>query len=473
LLADPQADLVPHPAQYRVDGEIGRFRFDTFDVRKAKGPIVFSGASLFPTLKGREWYETSGFKKVALMMGVTESSYRRTNDLLNYSRRQLQGGTPLNTLRDTAESEGTAILEFLETESARILKEHHFAEDGTRLPEATVDPAKAPPATLDGRKVRAARRAVQEKMRQRGMPENQVQAVAPMASKKAESQQQDAAPQKAAVYEDPQATVNISMDDVSVKKQKEEREPPAKQRAPSDEMPDGEPKPTSTEERNKRPAAYTTVARIDCAGRGFTLVGASVWIVLRFVLAFLLVNSMAGLRLLFFIDGQRSLQDSILVFFRWHPCVSIVLDWFHLIKKCKEGLSLALKGRTIRNQHLKEIARLLWYGLVSEAITYVGAIPAKDIKDRAALERLIGYFERNRPWIPCYAMRRWLGLQNSSNPAERTCNLVTSHRQKNNGMSWSPRGSLALAAITAVALNGHTRQWLKRRAIPLVMAQAA
>jgi hypothetical protein len=67
------------------------------------------------------------------------------------------------------------------------------------------------------------------------------------------------------------------------------------------------------------------------------------------------------------------------------------LDWFHLVKKFKEDLSLACRGRAIRNQHLGVRVRLLWYGLVSEARQYLAAIPAEDRKDTAAIERLEAY----------------------------------------------------------------------------------
>jgi hypothetical protein len=465
LLAEPDLELVPHAADYRVDGEVGRFRFGTFDLKKPQGPIVFSGTSLLPPLKGREWYETSGFKQVALVMGTVQRSYRKTTDAFNYSRRQLQGGTPLNTLRDTAESEGMAVLKFLDTEATRVLQEHHFAADGTPPPEALVhQEAATPPATLGDQKIHEARLAMQQEMRKRGMPESHVQA--------AGGEDKTATQQKQAVYEDPGATVNISVDDVGVKEQKQQRDRPNKHQTLPGGATDGVKELASQESERKRPMAYTTVARIEHAGHGFTLVGAGVLVVLWLVLAFLLNNKLRGKHWVFFTDGQRNLQNSVVAFFGWYRWMSVILDWFHLIKKCKEELSLGLKGRTLRNEHLKQIARFLWYGLVSEAVEYVRAIPEEHIKNKEPLERLIGYFERNRAWIPCYALRRRLGLRNASNPVERTCNLVTSCRQKHNGMSWSPSGSLALAAITSVVLNNHTQKWLKQKVVPLVFSQA-
>jgi len=104
--------------------------------------------------------------------------------------------------------------------------------------------------------------------------------------------------------------------------------------------------------------------------------------------------------------------------------------------------------------------------LVDRAKTYLAAIPSTDIKDSKAIDRLSGYLERNRKWIPCYAMRSKLKLPNSSNPVERCNNLVTARRQKHHGMSWSENGSYALTALSAVTINNATDQWVDQRTLP-------
>jgi hypothetical protein len=97
-----------------------------------------------------------------------------------------------------------------------------------------------------------------------------------------------------------------------------------------------------------------------------------------------------------------------------------------------------------------------------------------DIKNPAPLNRLIEYLERNRERIPCYSMRKRLGLPNSSNPVERSNNIVTAMRQKHNGMSWSNNGSYALTALKAVVVNQSTKQWVTTRTLPfLLVAKAA
>ena len=218
---------------------------------------------------------------------------------------------------------------------------------------------------------------------------------------------------------------------------------------------------------------HTSVARIEHDGKGFTLVGPSLFTLLRFVLAFLLCNGLTGNRLRFYVDGQRSLQDAILTFFRWHRAVSLILDWFHVVKKFKELLSMAMRGRELRNAQAKALLRMLWYGMVDEAIAHLRSIDSSQIKDQKQIELLIGYLERNRSWIPNYALRRQLDLGNSSNPAERTNNLLASQRQKKNGMSWSTAGSQALSALACVVLNDRTRKWLNEAKFTLTFNHAA
>ena len=132
-----------------------------------------------------------------------------------------------------------------------------------------------------------------------------------------------------------------------------------------------------------------------------------------------------------------------------------------------------LTGLDCQNPNAKVLLRMLWYGLVDEAINHLRSIDSSQIKDQKQIELLIGYFERNRLWIPKYALRRRLDRSNSSNPAERTCNLLASQRQKKNGMSWSTGGSQALSALACVVLNNRTRTWLTEAKFTLTFNQAA
>jgi len=86
------------------------------------------------------------------------------------------------------------------------------------------------------------------------------------------------------------------------------------------------------------------------------------------------------------------------------------------------------------------------------------------------IHKLCHYLKRNRPYIPCYVVRKELGLRNSSNIGEKMNDLVVSDRQKHNGMSWSKEGSVALASITALIRNNEYALWFEQGNIEFKLA---
>ena len=81
-----------------------------------------------------------------------------------------------------------------------------------------------------------------------------------------------------------------------------------------------------------------TMARVDRIEGHYTLNGWGIPAVLRFLVAFLLTHDLLQTRhLQFFVDGARSLRADILHQFQeWFPSGRIILDGFHLKKKCQE-----------------------------------------------------------------------------------------------------------------------------------------
>ena len=386
------------------------------------------------------------------MYGAAQRSYRQTIKVFNRSRYQEVGGTPLNTLRDVTQSEGLKVLDFLTRKATGIFRKLGFSPEG--VPQAECEAIKAIENIAYPNKttLRPALAAVCADMAKKGLSAEDIKKVHRSIVTNT-------------AYEQSGQCVYVHIDDVGVKEQKQHRDKKGAAKEPNGNK--------DAAEKDKRPTVQNTVARIEHGGKGFTLTGRSVMEVLTFVLAFLLNNQLLKLNIKFCTDGQRSLQDAIIGFFSWHKLVSLLLDWFHVVKKLKEDLSLACRGREIRNRHLKQLTTFLWFGLVDKAQAYLAAIPKEDIKDSKAIERLIGYLERNRKWIPCYAMRSKLKLPNSSNPAERCNNLVTANRQKHHGMSWSENGSYALTALNAVTANNATKQWVEDRIIPFTLVEKA
>jgi len=71
------------------------------------------------------------------------------------------------------------------------------------------------------------------------------------------------------------------------------------------------------------------------------------------------------------------------------------------------------------------------------------------------------------------AVRQTLGLRNSSNHGEKANDLVISKRQKHNGMSWSPEGSVSLAAVTTLVRNQGQDTWFNQNIVPMEFPRAA
>ncbi len=202
----------------------------------------------------------------------------------------------------------------------------------------------------------------------------------------------------------------------------------------------------------------------------YVLNGHGIKNVLLFLMAFLFHNGLTGTRIQFFTDGHKILNDAIFKWFIWYKNVGIILDWFHLEKKCKEQLSLALKGRMIRNDILENLKPLLWYGVTDKAVVCLEEIDKDSIKDIGSLNKLIKYLKRNKPYIPCYGARKELGLCNSSAIGEKMNDLVVSERQKHNGMSWSKSGSVSLATITALKRNKENDKWFEEKELEFKLA---
>lgn len=426
-----QASAEVRAKPYRVDGEVGRFTFQAHQVVCA-GEVVYDTATdLFPALGPREWYRTQGFKELASVYGVVDGSFRKTQALLNRVRHQRQGGTPLRTLWDNAEAEGRQVQAHLEQLATTTLAEHGFTPAGT--PPADADYDRQSLITLPAEQVTTALQACTtvpewgEEMKNNPVP-----------------------------YEDPAHTVLVAIDEVSVKQQKA----PRGQSAGSSAQP-------AAQERKR---VHHTVARIAQGTTAYILTGHEVAQVLRLLLAFLLRNRLLQHNLVFFVDGQRSLHAAILQAFAWFAPLQIILDWYHLIEKCKQQLSLALKGRDLRNAVLDRLRPRLWHGCVTQAVAVLRTIPADQIKDQQALDKLIEYLERHRTFIPCYAARKQLGLCNSSQAGEKANDLVVAHRQKHNGMSWRERGSTALASLTALVKNGEGLRWFSMQTLAFSFA---
>ncbi|MDR2856011.1 MAG: hypothetical protein LBV40_07690, partial [Methanomicrobiales archaeon] len=135
-------------------------------------------------------------------------------------------------------------------------------------------------------------------------------------------------PFDASDYEIPEETVSISADGISVKRQTKWR-------------------PRSKQEKEQHKRVNNTVVHVEKDGRYFVLHSGTVLGAFKQLASFLLRNKFLEKQLAFFVDGARDLNSMIHNMFRGLN-IKIILDWYHLEKKCLEQLSMALKGRKIR-----------------------------------------------------------------------------------------------------------------------------
>lgn len=397
---------------------------------KKDGELIYNTVgSIFPEQKGKEIYKTSGYKEISIIYGATENSYRQTSSLINRVRHQ-EGATPVRTVADNTEREGEKLIDFIGQKAKNIFAENNFTQAG--------EPEHKTAEYNDGN----------IKLKRDEEIEKAIEGCDLSEEEKAEIMKNPVC------YELPNGTVNISIDDVNVKHQKEERKGGDKE--------DGKSK--------EREYVHNTVAHIQTEGLSYIINGYGMLFTLRIIIAFLLNNDLLKKRIQFFVDGQKTLHSAILKAFFWFNNKGIILDWYHLEDKCKRELSMAMKGRQIRNDVLARLMYLLWYGMIDKAIEYLNNLSEGSIKDTSALARLINYIERNRSYIPCYGVRKKLGLRNSSNRGEKSNDLIVSDRQKHNGMSWSKSGSVSLATLSSLKRNKEYKRWFEENDLEFKLA---
>lgn len=367
-----------------------------------------------------------------MVFSACDESFRKSASQINrvWWRQEKTDQVQSRTIANVVEREGEQMQAHLRTKAKHILEDYGFTADGSLS-----DPKKAF-ASIKKEDVTLSREVVCHMIEElnRGQEKEKHIDISELHE----------------TFEDPSAIkANISIDDVCCKKQKASGR---KRGSPPKE---------------KREMVYNTVAHIqNKESKTYTLNTPTISQMMLIALAFLLANELMNLpgSLVFFTDGARDLRSSIQDIFRFIP-FKIILDWFHLKKKCKDLLSMAINGKQVKNQILTALLAWLWLGKVHRAIKVLQDLSQDQIKNNKELKNLINYLDRNSSCIPCYALRKRLSLRISSNPVEKANDLVVSSRQKHNGMSWSADGSTSLATLTSVRRNDEHLNWLRHRDI--------
>ena len=167
-------------------------------------------------------------------------------------------------------------------------------------------------------------------------------------------------------------------------------------------------------------------------------------------------NMLQDRDLMIFSDGARNIKNVIHDVFSFRP-YTLNLDWFHLRKHCYEVLTMALVGG-LKNKERNEGIRYhfdkrLFAGNIEEAKRYLDDLDPSTIKNPEKIEELKKYLDSKSYGIYPYAVRKEMGIINSSNQGEKSNDLVVAQRCKHNGMSWTGSGITGMRNINLIILN--------------------
>jgi hypothetical protein len=414
--------------KYEIDAELGRFEINTYRVKRGSRTIFNSKIELFPKKASNEKYHSACYDHLILRLSSKIPSFRECTEILNRLRWQdAEDKIKLRTLSDAIEREGHRIIDYIDLKTKQLLQENQFdTERGTPLNKTVIDECIANPKVPI-------------------IAQERISEIIDEYNKGKDKEKQIDETQIKEAFVADEHCVNISIDDVGSVEQK----PTGRMKNPP--------------HKENRHYVKNTVVHIQNGFGKYILDGIGIRKMLVVLTAFLLCNGLfENKSIIFFTDGADDIKNPIREVFSWRH-YRIILDWYHLKKKCKERLSMAIKGRDWRNEVLKNILIFMWLGKVDDAVEHLRKIDNYKIKNKDEIEKLIAYFQRNWSYIPCYALRQRLGLRVSSNRGEKANDLVVAKRQKHNGMSWSKTGSTGLANVTALFLNKEDENWINRR----------
>ncbi len=190
---------------------------------------------------------------------------------------------------------------------------------------------------------------------------------------------------------------------------------------------------------------------------------------LRQLLVLLLICAVQWPAVLILADGARWIRAWFGEVLAVLPRSSLILDWWHLCKRCRELASMTCRGRKAKAALLRPIYRHLWQGDVPAAITMLEAYRPQ-AKDAERLEEWMTYLRERAPYLPNYRERRRTCQYIGSGAVEKVNDVVVARRQKGQGMRWQEATSDALAALRTLMLNGGwDRYWQHHEVLPLVV----
>jgi hypothetical protein len=174
-------------------------------------------------------------------------------------------------------------------------------------------------------------------------------------------------------------------------------------------------------------------------------------------------------RLLLLADGAKWIRNFYQLLQGHLPSSQMVLDWFHLQRKCYQFSSAIGRDKKAKAKLLGALYYHLWRGQVDEASQILQAY-RPEAKSLDKLDELLAYLEARQAFIPNYKERRQQRQFIGSGHAEKANDLIVARRQKHRGMHWSLDTSNALATLKTLMLNrGWDLYWCGRQVLPLAV----
>ena len=218
------------------------------------------------------------------------------------------------------------------------------------------------------------------------------------------------------------------------------------------------------------------------------------------LMAFLILNGLEDRYLVFFTDGEETLKTIPDRIFKDWPHVHY-MDYYHIKERLSEIFSRVFKAGKIvddtiepeyfkngkvkkssikmitRSQYyLRTLISILWSGNVQDAKTWLEKMKqSSDLKPKGAvaLDEAIGYLTRKGNRIPCFYLRKLLGLRNTSNSVEISNNILVARRQKKKGCSWATDGSFACSENTCLYANEEAEAYFTKGSITFSLRHRA
>ena len=207
----------------------------------------------------------------------------------------------------------------------------------------------------------------------------------------------------------------------------------------------GRPKGSRIEECTARIATMEGFWYISGQGKSFH----------RKVLAALKQINMPIKQLVVIADGAKWIRTFYITDLSLNAVSELILDWYHLQKKCHQLSSMVCYGRKHREEVEAELLPLLWEGKVDAARQLLEALRSQARKEDK-LDELLGYLDKHRSEIPNYDQRRANCQYNGAGMVEKENDLLVARRQKHRGMQWVPNGADVVCALRTLWFNG---QW--------------